>query len=129
MLDKHPSFSKFLERTKFSATDGRHNLSLDSLLVEPVQRIGRYKLFLENARKEVEWEDPAQEIILEAIDVCNMIGNMEESEETRRAAAMWGLGRAIVNLPVSANTSGKQDQCRQERSSLMFSRFAMSRPL
>jgi hypothetical protein len=37
----------------------------------------------------------------EAVEVASSIAALDENEDTRRAAALFGLGRAIEGFPVS----------------------------
>lgn len=92
-----------MKSTRYASTDGHDNSSLESLLIEPAQRIPRYLLILRQALKELSPEDPARDDVLAAMDVASRIASLDEDEQTRRAAALWGLNRSIENLPVSYN--------------------------
>lgn len=69
--------------------------------MEPLQRIPRYHLFLKRALRDMEDDDPARFDVEQAMTVAEQIANLDEDEETRRAAALWGLYRSIDGFPVS----------------------------
>lgn len=89
------------QRTRASAGAGSDNCSLESLLIEPAQRIPRYRLLLKGIVREVEKEDRYRDVMLNAIEIASSIATLDEDEETRRAAALFGLSRSIDGLPVS----------------------------
>lgn len=89
------------QRTRASAGASTDNCSLESLLIEPAQRIPRYRLLLKGIVREVEKEDKFRDVMLNAIELASSIAALDEDEETRRAAALFGLGRSIEGLPVS----------------------------
>lgn len=51
--------------------------------------------------REVEKDDKFRDVMLNAIEVASSIAALDEDEETRRAAALFGLCRSIEGLPVS----------------------------
>lgn len=94
------------QRTRASAGAGSDNCSLESLLIEPAQRIPRYRLLLKGIVREVEKEDRYRDVMLNAIEIASSIATLDEDEETRRAAALFGLSRSIDGLPVSSLEQG-----------------------
>ena len=97
---RNTAFRNFIERTRSAAGEGHDNCSLESLLIEAAQRIPRYRLLLKGIVKEIDARDPARPAMLEAIEVASSIAALDENEHTRRAAALYGLGRAIEGFPV-----------------------------
>lgn len=89
-----------LQRTRESAGAGSDNCSLESLLIEPAQRIPRYRLLLKGIVREIDKDDKYRSVILDAIETASSIAALDEDEDTRRAAALFGLGRSIDGLPV-----------------------------
>lgn len=89
------------QKTRESVGMSNDNCSLESLLIEPAQRIPRYRLLLKGIIREVEHEDGFRPVMAAAMEVASSIAALDEDEETRRAAALFGLGRAIDGLPVS----------------------------
>ena len=45
-------------------------------------------------------DDPARRDVIQSMTIANQIASLDEDEKTKRAAALWGLNRAIENLPV-----------------------------
>ena len=60
-------------------------------------------MLLKGIVKEIDARDPARPAMLEAIEVASSIAALDENEHTRRAAALYGLGRAIEGFPVRTN--------------------------
>ena len=62
-------------------------------------------MLLKGIVKEIDARDPARPAMLEAIEVASSIAALDENEHTRRAAALYGLGRAIEGFPVRRERS------------------------
>uniref|UniRef100_V5ESS8 DH domain-containing protein n=1 Tax=Kalmanozyma brasiliensis (strain GHG001) TaxID=1365824 RepID=V5ESS8_KALBG len=97
-LAKHRAFCEFTDRTKYSVTD-IGNTGLRDLMMEPVQRIPRYKLLIDAILKHVEQGDPLRKRLEQAISLVSRIASCEADEKTRRAAILWSFSRNIEAFP------------------------------
>lgn len=97
-LAKHRAFCDFTDRTKYSVTD-IGNTGLRDLLMEPIQRIPRYKLLIDAILKHVEPRDPLRNRLEQAISLVSRIASCEADEKTRRAAILWSFSRNIDSFP------------------------------
>lgn len=78
------------------------NVSIRELIMEPVQRIPRYKMLLDGLIKSMPGAYLNQKARLEdAVALCGRIASCEIDEKTQRAAVLWSFGRNIHGFPVS----------------------------
>ncbi|KAF8338748.1 uncharacterized protein EI90DRAFT_3038954 [Cantharellus anzutake] len=92
-------FSGFIERIKYSTSDSHSRIGLRELLIEPVQRIPRYTLFVQQITKYMPEKDPQRARVLDAEQAIASIGKCEAGDETRRFAVMSALQRSIDGFP------------------------------
>ncbi|CBQ69493.1 conserved hypothetical protein [Sporisorium reilianum SRZ2] len=97
-LAKHRAFCEFADRTKYSVSD-IGNTGLRDLLMEPIQRIPRYKLLIDAILKHVEPRDPLRTRLEQAIAIVSRIASCEADEKTRRAAILWSFSRNVDAFP------------------------------
>ncbi|KAJ9475651.1 DH domain-containing protein [Pseudozyma hubeiensis] len=97
-LAKHRAFCDFTDRTRYSVTD-IGNTGLRDLLMEPIQRIPRYKLLIDAILKHVEPRDPLRSRLEQAISLVSRIASCEADEKTRRAAILWSFSRNLDAFP------------------------------
>ncbi|CDU23628.1 uncharacterized protein SPSC_02257 [Sporisorium scitamineum] len=97
-LAKHRAFCEFADRTKYSVSD-IGNTGLRDLLMEPIQRIPRYKLLIDAILKHVEPRDPLRTRLEQAITLVSRIASCEADEKTRRAAILWSFSRNVDSFP------------------------------
>ncbi|GAC94569.1 hypothetical protein PHSY_002142 [Pseudozyma hubeiensis SY62] len=97
-LAKHRAFCDFTDRTRYSVTD-IGNTGLRDLLMEPIQRIPRYKLLIDAILKHVEPRDPLRSRLEQAISLVSRIASCEADEKTRRAAILWSFSRNVDAFP------------------------------
>lgn len=97
-LAKHRAFCDFADRTKYSVT-GIGNTGLRDLLMEPIQRIPRYKLLIDAILAHVEPRDPLRIRLEQAITLVSHIASCEADEKTRRAAVLWSFSRNVESFP------------------------------
>ncbi|KAJ1021190.1 hypothetical protein NDA16_003976 [Ustilago loliicola] len=97
-LAKHRAFCDFADRTKYSVT-GIGNTGLRDLLMEPIQRIPRYKLLIDAILAHVEPRDPLRTRLEQAITLVSRIASCEADEKTTRAAVLWSFSRNVDSFP------------------------------
>lgn len=94
-------FRDFVEGVKQTSLN-LGNVSIRELIMEPVQRIPRYKLLLDGIIKSLPPQYSAQRARLdEAVVLCSRIASCEVDEKTQRAAVLWSFGRNVHGFPVS----------------------------
>ncbi|CCF47991.1 hypothetical protein NDA11_002901 [Ustilago hordei] len=97
-LAKHRAFCEFADRAKYSVT-GIGNTGLRDLLMEPIQRIPRYKLLIDAILAHVESRDPLRTRLEQVITLISRIASCEADEKTRRAAVLWSFSRNVDSFP------------------------------
>ncbi|TKY88305.1 hypothetical protein EX895_002657 [Sporisorium graminicola] len=97
-LAKHRAFCEFTDRTKYSVSD-IGNTGLRDLLMEPIQRIPRYKLLIDAILKHVPPRDPLRTRLEQVIAIVSRIASCEADEKTRRAAILWSFSRNVDSFP------------------------------
>lgn len=103
MTKTNRAFRDFADHVKHSSSN-LGNVSIRELIMEPVQRIPRYKMFLDGLIKALPPQYQAQRARLEsAVVVCSHIANCEIDEKTQRAAVLWSFGRNVQGFPVRAS--------------------------
>lgn len=107
LRSKNKRFASFVEKTREAAAEGRANSSLDSLLVEPFQRMPRYKLLIERLLKEIPIDSSMRSTLVAALEIACQVSVLDEDEQTRRAAALFGLAQVIDGLPARFTSSGR----------------------
>lgn len=107
MRNRNRSFSRFIDRTREAAAEGHQNSSLESLLIEPAQRIPRYLLILKGALKELSLDDPVRPTVVAAMDIASQIASLDEDEQTRRAAALFAVSQVVEGMPARFTSSGR----------------------
>ncbi|CAO1622447.1 unnamed protein product [Parajaminaea phylloscopi] len=99
MSRNNRAFKEFAEGVKNTCSN-LGNVSIRELIMEPVQRIPRYKLFLDGLVKALPADNQHQRPKLEsAIVLCSKIANCEIDEKTQRAAVLWSFGRNVQGFP------------------------------
>ncbi|KAN0065296.1 hypothetical protein ACQY0O_001131 [Thecaphora frezii] len=99
-LAKHRGFQEFAERTKYSTT-GLGNVGLRDLLMEPIQRVPRYKLLLEGIVKHMDARDSQKGRLEDAVVLASRIASCEADDKTKRAAVLWSFSRTVEDFPAS----------------------------
>ncbi|PWZ01851.1 hypothetical protein BCV70DRAFT_198132 [Testicularia cyperi] len=97
-VSKHRGFRDFADRTKYSISD-IGNTGLRDLLMEPIQRIPRYKLLIEAMLKHLDLADPQRARLEQAITVASRIASCEADDKTKRAAVLWSFHRNVDAFP------------------------------
>ncbi|SNX86759.1 uncharacterized protein MEPE_05468 [Melanopsichium pennsylvanicum] len=97
-LAKHRAFCEFADQIKYSVS-GIGNTGLRDLLMEPIQRIPRYKLLIDAILAHVETRDPLRTRLEQAINLVSRIASCEADEKTRRAAILWSFSRNVDSFP------------------------------
>ncbi|GAC77159.1 hypothetical protein PANT_25c00006 [Moesziomyces antarcticus T-34] len=97
-LAKHRAFCDFADRTKYSVT-GIGNTGIRDLLMEPIQRIPRYKLLIDAILTHVDARDPLRSRLHQAITLVSRIASCEADEKTQRAAILWSFSRNVESFP------------------------------
>lgn len=94
-------FKDFVDLVK-STTPNLGNVSIRELIMEPVQRIPRYKMLLDGLLKSLprEYNDQRSKLT-EAAEFCSRIASCEVDEKTQRAAVLWSFGRNVQGFPAS----------------------------
>lgn len=80
---------------------GLGNTGLRDLLMEPVQRIPRYKLMLDGLLNHLSPHDPQKALLEEAVVLASRIASCEADEKTKKAAVLWSFTRNVEDFPVS----------------------------
>ncbi|KAH8913615.1 Dbl homology domain-containing protein, partial [Atractiella rhizophila] len=82
-------FSRFCEKTKMQTSGngagGIGNVGLRELLMEPIQRIPRYRLLMDEMLKHLDPHDSRRRELEDAIEIATKIANCDLDEETFRA--------------------------------------------
>lgn len=92
-------FRDFVEGVK-QTSPNLGNVSIRELIMEPVQRIPRYKLLLDGIIKSLPPQYSDQRARLdEAVVLCSRIASCEVDEKTQRAAVLWSFGRNVHGFP------------------------------
>ncbi|KAL9933471.1 hypothetical protein V8E36_007647 [Tilletia maclaganii] len=99
-LMKGRALRDFVDRTR-QASVGIGNSGLTELLMEPVQRIPRYKLlFAELIAQMLRPTDEDQLLLLrKALTTIDEIAMCEADEETKKAAILWSFSRNVDGFP------------------------------
>ncbi|KAH8914297.1 hypothetical protein BT69DRAFT_1290419, partial [Atractiella rhizophila] len=96
-------FSRFCEKTKMQTSGngagGIGNVGLRELLMEPIQRIPRYRLLMDEMLKHLDPHDSRRRELEDAIEIATKIANCDLDEETFRANCMTMLQRNIEDCP------------------------------
>lgn len=99
MSRNNRAFRDFVEGTK-QTSPNLGNVSIRELIMEPVQRIPRYKLLLDGLIKSLPPQHRDQKARLdEAAVLCSRIASCEIDEKTQRAAVLWSFGRNVHGFP------------------------------
>ncbi|CAO1638739.1 unnamed protein product [Sympodiomycopsis kandeliae] len=99
MSKTNKPFRDFVEHVK-QTSPNLGNVSIRELIMEPVQRIPRYKLLLDGLIKSLPAEYRDQRPKLEeAVALCGRIASCEVDEKTQRAAVLWSFGRNVHGFP------------------------------
>ncbi|KAE8269846.1 hypothetical protein A4X09_0g2490 [Tilletia walkeri] len=108
-LMKGRTLRDFVDRTR-QASIGIGNSGLTELLMEPVQRIPRYKLlFAELSSLMLRPTDEHQLILIrKAMGTIDEIAMCEADEKTKQAAVLWSFSRNVDSFP-PALISAKRD--------------------
>ncbi|EPQ30883.1 uncharacterized protein PFL1_01780 [Pseudozyma flocculosa PF-1] len=97
-LAKHRGFQEFADRTKYAMV-GLGNVGIRDLLMEPVQRIPRYKLLLDGIIKHMGPRDPQRGRLEDAVVLASRIASCEADDKTKRAAVLWSFSRNVDDFP------------------------------
>ncbi|PWN53524.1 hypothetical protein IE53DRAFT_338631 [Violaceomyces palustris] len=97
-MQKHKGFRDFADRTKYAMT-GMGNTGLRDLLMEPVQRIPRYKLMLDGILKHMSPRDPQRARLEDSVVLASRIASCEADDKTKRAAVLWSFSRNVDSFP------------------------------
>ncbi|KAK0567848.1 hypothetical protein OC844_000049 [Tilletia horrida] len=108
-LMKGRALRDFVDRTR-QASIGIGNSGLTELLMEPVQRIPRYKLLIaELSSFMLRPTDDAQLLLIrKAMSTIDDIAMCEADDKTKKAAVLWSFSRNIDGFPPSL-ISAKRD--------------------
>lgn len=99
MTRSNKAFRDFSDHVK-QTTPNLGNVSIRELIMEPVQRIPRYKLLLDGLIKSLPSAYSSQRTRLEdAAVLCSRIASCEVDEKTQRAAVLWSFGRNVQGFP------------------------------
>ncbi|EPX74960.1 RhoGEF Gef2 [Schizosaccharomyces octosporus yFS286] len=91
---KNPKFLDFIDKIKVNAN---RNVSLSQLIMEPVQRIPRYFLFLEQIIT-LTLDGPPQETYMQAMETVHNIAEMPVVDAEERSKIFAGLQYIVPNL-------------------------------
>ena len=101
---EHKKFGKFLVEAKQDPKGG--GLSLDMLLIMPIQRLPRYRLLLEEVIKHTKEDDPDYPSLISALhktkDVCNSVNASNDADRMNTVLAIQrklGLGCPELVVP------------------------------
>lgn len=97
--DKHSSFSRKVQQT------GEQKLR--SLIIEPVQRLPRYSLLIDNMINCLSPDDPSLGALNDARDVITDICSLQTSEGEERSTTTKRLQSIIISWPASLRPSGR----------------------
>lgn len=104
---KNKAFRGFIERTQHAANDVG-NSGLRELMIEPLQRIPRYRLLMNNIMKEMPTSSVQYQRLHEASSLAGHIASREVNNATRRAAILWSCARAIDRFPEELAASRRE---------------------
>ena len=104
---KNKGFRGFIERTQHAANDVG-NSGLRELMIEPLQRIPRYRLLMNNIMKEMPTSSVQYQRLHEASSLAGHIASREVNNATRRAAILWSCARAIDRFPEELAASRRE---------------------
>ncbi|KAL7267152.1 hypothetical protein RUND412_010272 [Rhizina undulata] len=97
--DKHSSFSKRVQQT------GEQQLR--SLIIEPVQRLPRYTLYIDNILTLLPSESPAVKLLNEARDIITEICSLQSSDNDERSITVRRLQTIVISWPPSLKPTGR----------------------
>ncbi|KAI5840721.1 hypothetical protein DFP73DRAFT_528913 [Morchella snyderi] len=97
--DKHSSFSKRVQQT------GEQKLR--SLIIEPVQRLPRYALLIDNMLNSIPLDHPSLIILMEAREIITEICSLQSSDIDERSQTTKRLQSIIVSWPSTLKPSGR----------------------
>lgn len=104
---KNKAFRGFIERTQH-ATNDLGNAGLRELMIEPLQRIPRYRLLMNNLMKEMPTSSVQYQRLHEATSLAGHIASREVNNATRRAAILWSCSKVIDKFPAELATSRRE---------------------
>ncbi|PKI84308.1 hypothetical protein MVES_001539 [Malassezia vespertilionis] len=96
---KSKAFRGFIQRTQHS-TNNLGNAGLRELMMEPLQRIPRYRLLMGNIMKNIPPSCVQYQRLHEASGLASHIASREVNSTTRRAAVLWSCQRNIERFPL-----------------------------
>jgi len=104
-IDLHPQVSGIIEKFSYQSKKFResikknelmHQVQLNSLLIEPVQRIPRYQLLLEDLVANTPKAHPEFEDLLKALrKILMIIVKLNETESSGQTKSMWSVYQKI----------------------------------
>jgi len=104
-IDLHPEVSSMIEKFGYQSKKFRqsieknelmHQVKLNSLLIEPVQRIPRYQLLLEDLVANTPKAHPEFEDLLKALrKILAIIQKLNETESSCQTRSMWSVYQNI----------------------------------
>ncbi|WFD41394.1 hypothetical protein MPSI1_000021 [Malassezia psittaci] len=104
---KNKAFRGFIERTQHNAND-LGNAGLRELMIEPLQRIPRYRLLLNNIMKELSPSSEQYHRLHEANSLAGRIASRDSNDATRRSAILWSCSQQIDKFPFDLATSRRE---------------------
>ncbi|WFC97315.1 hypothetical protein MYAM1_000025 [Malassezia yamatoensis] len=104
---KNKAFRGFIERTQHNASD-LGNAGLRELMIEPLQRIPRYRLLLNNIMKELSASSVQYHRLHEANGLAGRIASRDLNDATRRSAILWSCSHQIDKFPFDLATSRRE---------------------
>ncbi|EMR09227.1 hypothetical protein PNEG_02563 [Pneumocystis murina B123] len=93
---RNPKFRNFVDNQKYKA---EKNISIRELIMEPVQRIPRYSLFLENVISYTHPKSPALALFQKALTIIKEIAQMKVMEAEKRSKLFQKLMSYISGFP------------------------------
>ncbi|KAI5805014.1 hypothetical protein EDC01DRAFT_354531 [Geopyxis carbonaria] len=99
LKDRHSSFARRVQAT------GEQRLR--SLTIEPVQRLPRYSLLIDNIVGLLEPGDASVALLNEARDTITAICSLQKSEKDERSATTRRLQAIVINWPVGLQPKGR----------------------
>ncbi|QSL65949.1 hypothetical protein MERGE_003086 [Pneumocystis wakefieldiae] len=93
---RNPKFRNFVDNQKYKA---EKNISVRELIMEPVQRIPRYSLFLENVISYTHPKSPALAHFQKALTIIKEIAQMKVMEAEKRSKLFQKLMSYIPGFP------------------------------
>lgn len=97
--DKHSSFSKRVQQT------GEQKLR--SLIIEPVQRLPRYTLFIDNIVNLLPLDHPSLVTLMEAREIIAGICSLQSSDTDERSRTTKRLQSIIISWPSTLKPAGR----------------------